>query len=115
MNIYIYKKCSTCQAALAFLKERKVSFSLKEITETPPTLAELRQMLSFSQENLKKLFNTSGMLYKELHMSEKLKTMPVDQALALLNQHGMLVKRPFLISQDFGFTGFNALKWAKKL
>ncbi|MCA2539869.1 MAG: arsenate reductase family protein, partial [Microcystis sp. M54BS1] len=52
--------------------------------------------------------------YKELHLSEQLKTMPVEQALALLHQHGMLVKRPFLITQDFGFTGFNAQEWSKK-
>lgn len=113
MNVYVYKKCSTCQAALAFLKERKVEFSLKEITETPPTIDELQRMLNFLG-NLKKLFNSSGLLYKELHMSEQLKTMPVEEALALLNQHGMLVKRPFLIAQDFGFTGFNPQEWAKK-
>jgi arsenate reductase-like glutaredoxin family protein len=70
-------------------------------------------MLDFQQGYLKKLLNTSGQLYREMHLSEELKTMPPSQTLALLSQHGMLVKRPFLLGDDFGLTGFNEEEWSR--
>jgi len=115
MILYIYSKCSTCQDALKFLEQRSISFIRKEITETPPTIAELQQMLKYQNDNLKKLFNTSGLLYKEMQMSEKLSTMSENQALTLLSQHGMLVKRPFLLGESFGLVGFNESKWSETL
>ncbi len=66
MILYVYSKCSTCKDALKFLEQKKAVFLLKEITETPPTVAELQAMLDFMQGNLKKLFNSSGLLYREM-------------------------------------------------
>lgn len=114
MLIYIYGKCSTCQKALRFLEKMKVPFDAKEITREPPSMDELQRMLNFQKGNLKKLFNTSGQLYKEMHLNEKLNEMPLNEALKLLNQHGMLVKRPFLLGKDFGLTGFNEAEWSKR-
>lgn len=113
MIIYVYSKCSTCQNALRFLEKLKGkdSFTIKEITLTPPTLDELKQMLKFQNGNLKKLFNTSGQLYRELQLNEKLNDMSLDQALTLLTKNGMLVKRPFIIDKQFGLTGFNESAW----
>jgi arsenate reductase-like glutaredoxin family protein len=65
--------------------------------------------------NLKKLFNSSGQLYREMEMPEKLKIMSEDDAITLLSQNGMLVKRPFLISDHLGLTGFNEAIWAQQL
>lgn len=115
MIIYIYSKCSTCQKALHFLEKikGKGTFTIKEITQEPPSMDELKKMLKFQDGNLKKLFNTSGQLYRELHLNEKLDNMSVDKALELLTQHGMLVKRPFLIGKDFGLTGFKEAEWSK--
>lgn len=113
--IYIYSKCSTCQKALKFLAKSKEKFIIKEIKEEPPSLEELKRMLDFQQGNLKKLFNTSGMLYREMHLTEKLKEMPQRDALKLLSTHGMLVKRPFLIGDNFGTTGFNEKEWSALL
>ena len=115
MKIYLYSKCSTCQNAIRFLEKMKVSYTKKEITETPPSIEELTRMLKFQNGNLKKLFNTSGQLYREMHLTEKLSEMPLDEALKLLSQHGMLVKRPFLIEKDFGLTGFNEAEWLRLL
>lgn len=112
VTVYIYSKCSTCQKAVHFLKQRNVRFSCKEITETPPTISELEKMLKYAQGNLKKLFNTSGQLYREMQLNEKLKTMSKKDALTLLSQHGMLVKRPFLIGETCGLTGFNEIEWS---
>lgn len=90
----------------------KGTFTIKEITQEPPSINELKKMLAFQQGNLKKLFNTSGQLYRKLHLNEKLNDMPADKALELLTQEGMLVKRPFLIGKDFGLTGFKEVEWA---
>lgn len=115
MIIYVYEKCSTCKAALLFLKKHGVIFNKKEISKEPPSITELRQMLNYQNGNLKKLFNTSGLLYKEMQLKEKLQEMNVDEALILLNQHGMLVKRPFLLRDDFGLLGFKEAEWSKKI
>ncbi len=115
MIIYVYGKCTTCKAALLFLKKHRASVTVKEITEEPPSIAELQKMLTHQNGNLKKLFNTSGLLFKELQLKEKLEHLTSDKALELLSQHGMLVKRPFLLGNDFGFTGFNETEWSKKL
>ena len=111
MIIYVYGKCSTCKDALRFLEKNEISFTRKEITETPPSMDELQKMLKYQDGNLRKLFNTSGMLYKEMQLSEKLETLSLQQSLKLLNTHGMLVKRPFLIGKNSGLLGFNEAKW----
>ena len=72
-------------------------------------------MLSYKNGNLKRLFNTSGLLYKELGLSSKLDQMSQKEALTLLSQHGMLVKRPFLIEPTFGLTGFKEEEWVNIL
>jgi Spx/MgsR family transcriptional regulator len=115
MILYLYSKCSTCQTALQFLKKCDVDIAVKEIVQEPPTVAELQQMLQFQKGNLKKLLNTSGLLYREMQLSLKLKDMSVEEVLVLLSQHGMLVKRPFLIADHFGLTGFNEAEWAQFL
>lgn len=115
MILYIYSKCSTCQNALKFLKQKKISFVCKEIVETPPSTEELRAMLSYMGGSLKKLFNTSGQLYREMQLTEKLQSMSEENAILLLSQHGMLVKRPFLLGDDFGLLGFKETEWSKKI
>jgi arsenate reductase (glutaredoxin) len=113
--LYIYSKCSTCQNALKFLKLRNVSFVRKEIVEIPPSVEELRRMLDYMGGNLKKIFNSSGQFYREMQLTEKLKSMSEEDAILLLNQHGMLVKRPFLLGDDFGFLGFKEIEWPRKM
>lgn len=114
MNIvYSYSKCTTCKKALYFLNAHKISFTHKEIT-TAPSLLELETMLKYYDGNIKKLFNISGQLYRELNLSEKLPHMSSEQALKLLNENGMLVKRPFFLGEDFGLVGFKEDEWIFK-
>lgn len=115
MIVYVYPKCTTCKAALQFLKERKAVFTEKDISIEPPSITELRKMLGFQNDDLKKLFNTSGLLYKEMQLKDKLPSFSVDQALTLLSKHGMLVKRPFVLGKDFGLVGFKEAEWSKKI
>ena len=111
MIVYVYSKCSTCKNALTYLEKRKIHFIRKEITETPPTIAELKKMLKFMNGNIKRLFNTSGQLYRELKLNEKLENMSEQEAFDLLSKNGMLVKRPFLLSDKFGLVGFKEKEW----
>lgn len=113
MILYIYSKCSTCQNALQFLKRKKILFICKEIVETPPSIEELRIMLDYVGGNLKKIFNTSGQLYRDMQLTEKLKSISEEDAILLLSQYGMLVKRPFLLGDSFGLLGFKEIEWSQ--
>lgn len=111
VTVYEYAKCSTCRKALKFLDSRGVAYEKKAIVEAPPSLAELKKMLSCVGD-LRRLFNTSGELYRELGLSQRLKTMTQEQALALLAQHGKLIKRPFVLAGESGLVGFDEAQWA---
>lgn len=113
--VYLYEKCSTCKDAQSFLEKNQIPFIRREIVETPPNLNDLRRMLEFMQGDLKKLFNTSGMFYREMQLNEKLKTMSIEEALELLSNHGMLVKRPFFLGDKVGLLGFKVDSWTKSL
>ena len=118
LKVFEYAGCSTCKKALKFLATHKIPFEAVPIVDKPPTKTELKTMLKFLKENgggLKNLFNTSGLLYKELKISEKFPSMNEDQALDLLAKHGKLVKRPFVLGKDFGLVGFKEDQWKQQL
>ena len=110
VRVYEYEKCSTCRQALKFLDARKADYRRVPIVEQPPTLAELKTMLAFVGD-LRRLFNTSGVVYREMWLGDKLKTMSQADALALLAKHGKLVKRPFVLLPDRGLLGFKEDEW----
>ena len=112
ITLYSYNKCSTCRNALKFLEAANIDADVKDIVETPPTKTDLKKMLKFQGE-IKKLFNTSGILYREMKLKEKLPSLSQDDALRLLSEHGKLVKRPFFLSEDHGLVGFKKEEWAK--
>ncbi len=111
-KIYQYPKCDTCRKALKFLDGKKISYQSVEITSQPPTLAELKKMLAIIGDR-KKLFNTSGLVYKEMKLSEKLPALSDAEALELLAKNGKLVKRPFVLMDQTGLVGFREEEWKK--
>jgi len=113
VRIYEYSKCSTCRNALKFLDRAKIVYEKIPIVETPPTKAELRKMLAAQGGNVKKLFNTSGELYREMKISAKIDAMSESDALDLLAANGKLVKRPFVLVGDTGLVGFKEDEWNK--
>ena len=110
MKVYEYAKCSTCRKALQFLDKKGIQYQKIDITEQPPTKTELKKMLSFVGD-IKKLFNTSGLVYKELGLSKKLPNMTQEESLTLLASNGRLIKRPFLLTDTGGAVGFDEQKW----
>jgi arsenate reductase len=114
LKIYEYANCSTCKKALKFLDAKKVSYEKIAIVEQPPTVAELKTMLQHVDGDIRRLFNTSGLVYREMGLSEKLKTLSETQALKLLAANGKLIKRPFALGSSDGAVGFQEAEWKKK-
>jgi len=114
LKIYEYANCSTCKKALKYLDSKKIAYEKIAIVEHPPNVGELKTMLAHLGGELKKLFNTSGQVYRELGLGEKLKTMSQADALKLLAANGKLVKRPFALGPGQGTVGFQEAEWKKK-
>lgn len=110
-----YPKCSTCKKAKKWLDEKQISYTDRHIVEENPTYEELKEWYQKSGMPLKKFFNTSGLLYKELQLKDKLKDMSEEEQLKLLASNGMLVKRPLVVDGDMVLTGFKESEWREKL
>ena len=110
-----YPKCSTCQKAKKWLDEHQISYEDRHIVENNPTFEELKGWYERSGLPLKKFFNTSGMLYKEMKLKDKLPEMSEEEQLKLLATDGMLVKRPLVVDGDTVLTGFREVEWTEKL
>lgn len=110
-----YPKCSTCQKAKKWLDENSVEYTDRHIIEDNPTYEEVKTWYKQSGLELKRFFNTSGMLYRSMNLKEKLPAMSEDEQLKLLASDGMLVKRPLIISDKVILTGFREKEWAEKL
>ncbi|WP_418702877.1 arsenate reductase family protein [Anaerotignum faecicola] len=108
-----YPKCSTCKRAKAWLTENGVAFDDRHIAEDNPTAEELKAWWEKSGLPLKKFFNTSGLVYKEQNLKERLPDMSEEEQLALLATNGMLVKRPLVIGEDFVLIGFKEAEWER--
>ena len=115
MLVLVYRKCSTCLKALKWLEENNITFDERPIKEENPTYEELKAWHQMSGLPLKKFFNTSGLIYKDLGLKEKLPTMSEEEQLQLLATNGMLVKRPLVIGEDYVLTGFKEKEWEEKM
>ena len=110
-----YPKCTTCQKAKKWLDEHNVEYVERHIVENNPSYEELKEWYQVSDFPLKKFFNTSGLLYKEMKLKDKLPTMSEEEQLELLAANGMLVKRPLIIDDDIVLIGFKEVEWNEKL
>lgn len=106
-----YPKCTTCKKAKKWLDDNGFSYTDRHIVENNPTADEIREWHQKSGLELKKFFNTSGLLYKSMNLKDKLPTMSDEEKYELLASNGMLVKRPVLVDGDRVLLGFKAEKW----
>jgi len=111
IKVYCYPKCSTCKKALKWLDDRGVAYEKIDLKENNPGEEELREYHAKSGLPLKRFFNTSGMIYRDMELSKKLPAMSDDEQFALLASDGMLVKRPLLVKDDTVLTGFREKEW----
>ena len=115
MQLICYPQCSTCRKAKKWLEAKGLALEERHIRDNKPTIEELRAWHKQSGLPLKKFFNTSGQLYKQLALKDRLPAMSEDEQLALLASDGMLVKRPLLIGRGFVLAGFKETEWASAL
>lgn len=108
-----YPACGTCQKAKKWLTENQVEFTNRLIVDENPTVEELKKWIPMSGLPVKKFFNTSGLVYKELQLKDKLPLMSEEEQIALLATNGKLVKRPLIVTDNFVLVGFKAEEWEK--
>lgn len=114
--LYIcYPKCSTCRKAQKWLDEHEIEYTLRDIKEDNPSYDELKEWYEKSGLPLKRFFNTSGQLYREMQLKDRLADMSEEEQLRLLATDGMLVKRPIAVKGDTVAVGFKEAEWAEKL
>lgn len=115
MLFICYPKCSTCQKAKKWLNEQNMEFTERHIAEENPSYDELKEWYEKSGLPLKKFFNTSGLLYKDMKLKDKLPSMSEEEQLQLLATNGMLVKRPLVVKEEIVLVGFKETEWSEKL
>ncbi len=115
MLIIEYPRCSTCRKAKKWLDEHNIEYEDRDIIKNNPQKEELKEWYQKSQLPLKRFFNTSGKVYRELKLKDKLPEMTEDEQLEILSTDGMLVKRPIIITEDTILTGFKEKEWEEKL
>lgn len=106
-----YPKCSTCKRAKKWLDDNNILYNDRNIVTNNPTASELNKWINISNMEIKKFFNTSGLLYKELNLKNKLDSMSDEEKINLLATNGMLVKRPIIIKDNIILVGFKEDKW----
>lgn len=110
-----YPNCSTGQKARKWLDAHNITYTERHIAEDNPSCDELKEWHEKSGLPLKKFFNTSGLLYKEMQLKDKLPAMSEEEQLKLLATNGMLVKRPLIVDDNKVLTGFKETEWEEKL
>lgn len=113
MLFVCYPKCSTCKKAQKWLDDNGIGYELRDIKEDNPTLEELKEWYKKSGLALRRFFNTSGQLYREMGLKDKLNDMSEDEQLKLLSSDGMLVKRPIAVSENSVLVGFKESEWER--
>ena len=110
-----YPKCTTCQKAKKWLDENNIEYTERHIVENNPSFEELKQWYEKSGLELKRFFNTSGLMYKEMQLKNKLPEMSEEEQLRLLSTNGMLVKRPIVVCDETVLVGFREAQWTEQL
>ena len=114
-KVYCYPRCTTCKKAVKWLEENGIDYEYKHIVEETPSKENIKKYYKESGLPLKRFFNTSGNVYKELNLKEKLAEMSEDEQFELLASNGMVLKRPLLVGKDFVLVGFKEAEWIEKL
>ena len=114
--VYLYPKCGTCRNAVKWLESNGHKLEIRNIFEEPPTFSELNKLVDNSGLELKKFFNVSGEVYKELGLKDKLGVMSREEQIELLSSNGRLIKRPIVTNGEHVTVGFKedqyAIVWA---
>lgn len=111
MEFIEYSKCGTCKKAKKFLEENNIKYKDRPIKEETPDYQEIKTWVENYNIQIKNLFNTSGLKYKELNLKEKLNSLTDEEKIKLLTTDGMLIKRPILVDKNKILIGFKEKEW----
>ena len=114
MLFICYPKCSTCQKAKKWLDEHNIKYTERHIADENPSYDELAEWHGKSELPIKKFFNTSGLLYKEMQLKDKLPAMSEEEQLQILATNGMLVKRQLIVNDDTVVVGLKEAAGSEK-
>jgi len=110
-----YPRCTTCKKAKKWLDEHNLDYEDRDIVKNNPQPDELKQWYEKSELPLKRFFNTSGKIYREMKLKDKLADMTEEEQINILATDGMLVKRPIIVTDSVVLTGFKEQEWEEKL
>lgn len=110
-----YPICSTCRKAKKWLDDNEIEYIDRHIVQENPSYEELKTWYEGSGLPLKRFFNTSGVLYREMQLKDKLESMSEKEQLELLASNGKLVKRPLIIDGKTILIGFKEEEWTEQL
>lgn len=110
-TILCYPACGTCKRALQWLNDNFVDYAYRPIKEENPTVDELTQWIALSNLPVTRFFNTSGKVYKDLNMKDKVRMLPDEKLIEMLAADGLLVKRPLLVTAQKVLVGFKQEEW----
>jgi len=111
MKVYQYEKCESCRKAIRWLNEKGIEHKILPIREKTPTKKEFQQLIKSHDGQLKKLFNTSSKDYRDPNVKEKIPNLTQEQIISLLQEHGNLIKRPFVVGDQLALQGFKPDLW----
>lgn len=106
MQFYCIPTCSTCAAAKKWLREHEIAFEEINLKTNPPAKSDLISIIKHSGLPLKRFFNTSGTVYKESGLKNKIAELTIEEAAELLSSDGMLIKRPLVVTGKQPVIGF---------
>lgn len=102
-----WDRCSTCKKAQKFMNEHNIDYEYRDMMLESPKEEELKLWIQDSGLPIKRFFNVTGLMYRELNLKDRLKTMSEDEQIKLLASSGKLIKRPLLIGDHGIFVGFH--------
>lgn len=114
MKLICYKRCTTCKGVEKILQEKNIEYEYRNIDTENPTKEELKNWHEKSGLDIKRFFNTSGIIYRENNLKDKLEDMDLEEKYELLSTNGMLVKRPILFNRDKIFVGPDVKKYLEE-
>lgn len=115
MEFICYKRCSTCKGVEQLMQEKGLTYNKRDIKEDNPTAEELKEWHQLANVPIKRFFNTSGKIYHEQQLKDKLPDLSDEECYDLLASNGMLVKRPIILTDDQCFVGPDVKKYIRAL
>lgn len=114
MKVYGIHTCGTYKKAIKWFTEHNIDFKDIDLRKTPPSKDQIGEYHKLSGLDIKKFFNTSGKLYRELQIKDKYKDMSHDEIYQLLEDFPMLIKRPLVVDGNYVRTGFKEEEYIDK-